>query len=334
MQLVIDKYGASLAVQDGRFQVRWKDGSQELPVTAVRSILLNRATKLSGEAIAAAVEAQIDIVFVERSGKPYARVWSPKFGSISTIRKQQLNFSQSKEAITWIRGMLQRKIDNQCALLWSHSQVAGEDAAQRIERSLKRLQRQSERIGAAEGASSMHELAPSLRGYEGTASRVYFECLSGMLPEVYRFEGRSQHPAHDAFNCLLNYAYGMLYNLVEQALIVAGIDPYIGVFHRDEYNRPVLVYDFIEQYRVWAEFVVVDLCMQRAVFLEFFEVENGVYWLDSSGKRVLIQTLNDYLAESIPLDKQNRSRANHIRRHAEEFAQYLKTFKTEDDDND
>jgi CRISPR-associated protein Cas1 len=27
-------------------------------------------------------------------------------------------------------------------------------------------------------------------------------------------------------------------------------DPYVGVMHRDEYNRPVLAYDVIEKFRV------------------------------------------------------------------------------------
>ena len=50
----------------------------------------------------------------------------------------------------------------------------------------------------------------------------------------------------DVANALLNYGYGLLYGKVESGLIKAGIDPYICVLHRDEYNRPVLVYNIIE----------------------------------------------------------------------------------------
>jgi CRISPR-associated protein Cas1 len=61
----------------------------------------------------------------------------------------------------------------------------------------------------------------------------------------------------------------MLYGHCESALIHAGLDPFIGIMHRDEYNRPVLVYDFIEQFRHWADYVVCHLCLQEVVCEEF-----------------------------------------------------------------
>ena len=36
-------------------------------------------------------ENEIEILFMDKSGKPVGRVWIPKYGSISTIRKGQLN---------------------------------------------------------------------------------------------------------------------------------------------------------------------------------------------------------------------------------------------------
>ena len=67
------------------------------------------------------------------------------------------------------------------------------------------------------------------------------------------------------------------------------MDPYIGVMHRDEYNRPVLVYDFIELFRHWADYVVCHLCLQQVVEDDFFEIENNQYWLNQIGKRILIR---------------------------------------------
>ena len=99
---------------------------------------------------------------------------------------------------------------------------------------------------------------------------------------------------------LLNYGYGVLYGKIEGALIKAGIDPYIGILHRDDYNRPVLVYDVIELYRIWVDYVVYSLVVQQVVTDEYYSVrEDGSYWLESLGRRVLIQSLNDYLDEII-----------------------------------
>jgi CRISPR-associated protein Cas1 len=173
---------------------------------------------------------------------------------------------------------------------------------------------------------TIKDIGERLRGFEGTASRLYFECLSKHLPEQYQFDQRSQHPAFDMFNAMLNYAYGILYGKVEAALVKAGIDPYIGVFHRDEYNRPVLVYDFIENFRLWADYVVTNLCMQQVMFIEFFDVENHVHYLNQHGKRILIQSFNDYFEEVIRFKGNDRSRNQHIVLLSQKLASKLKSL--------
>ncbi|MBK7886877.1 MAG: CRISPR-associated endonuclease Cas1 [Bacteroidetes bacterium] len=125
------------------------------------------------------------------------------------------------------------------------------------------------------------------------------------------------------FNCLLNYTYGILYGKVESALIKAGIDPSIGIHHRDDYNKPVFVYDVIEKYRVWADNVVISVCMQEVIFIEFFDVEDGAFWLNNEGKRILIQAFNDYIDEIIVLNGLSRSRATHIDLEMQQLASFL-----------
>lgn len=326
MQLVINKHGASLKVKDGQFCVRYDGECQMIPIPKVKSILLNPTCVISAEAIARAVEREIDILFLERNGKPYARIWSPKYGSISTIRKNQLFFSQSQAGVEWVRGILTDKIDNQCALLISLNRPDFSTEAE-INDAVDKLKKYREKIATLK-ADKMEEVAGSFRGWEGNASRIYFGCISLHLPEAYRFERRSKRPAEDMFNCLINYAYGMLYQTIEGALIKAGIDPYIGVMHRDEYNRPVMVYDLIERYRVWAEYPVIDLCRQQVVFPEFFDIEEGEFWLNDQGKRILIQSVNDYMDEVITVSRITRSRRYHIQLYAENLATDLKNLKT------
>ncbi len=107
------------------------------------------------------------------------------------------------------------------------------------------------------------EIDSTLRGLEGTAGRVYFNTLSSLLVERYRFHGRSFRPAGDPFNAFLNYAYGVLYSRVEKVLIIAGLDPYVGFMHRDDYNMKSMVFDFIEPYRIYAEEVVFKLFFSK-----------------------------------------------------------------------
>lgn len=166
----------------------------------------------------------------------------------------------------------------------------------------------------------------SFRGYEGMMSKVYFQLMSELIPSQYAFPKRSQHPALDAFNCLLNYAYGMLYGLCESAMLKVGIDPYIGIMHRDEYNRPVFVYDFIELFRYWADYVVAHLCLQEVISDDFFVVEKKQYYLNDIGKRILVQSFNDYLGEIITLNGIQRTRSYHIEFQAQKVASLFKSF--------
>ncbi len=64
-----------------------------------------------------------------------------------------------------------------------------------------------------------------------------------------QWPGRETRGAIDPFNSLLNYGYGILYSQVEQALTLAGLDPYGGFLHADRPGKPSLVLDLIEEFR-------------------------------------------------------------------------------------
>ncbi|GAB4424172.1 MAG: CRISPR-associated endonuclease Cas1 [Bacteroidia bacterium] len=324
MQLVVDRQGSRIRVSDGLFVVRQGEEEQRIPPARLRSIVLQPATALSHEVVRLAVSQEIEILFLDESGFPFARLWSPRFGSISTIRKNQVAFAQGAAGLAWVRKLLVRKLENQTVIL-SLLRPASPDLLPTVQDAIAQIEGQRERIRQAAFAD-IAEAAPTLRGLEGSSGRVYFQTLSLCLPEPYRFEKRSRQPAMDMFNALLNYAYGMLYGIVEGALIKAGLDPYLGVFHRDDYNRPVLAFDFIEPYRVWAEYVVIRLCMDRAIFVELFEQRQGGYWLAREGKRLLIYAMNDYLQEIVELQGQERSRRVHIELEAQALAQEVKAI--------
>lgn len=315
MELVLNTFGTSLIKENNSFVVVHKDGRQLISPSAVNTISISKGAKISSDAALLAIEHEIDVLFVENNGTPVGRLWSIKYGSVSTIRRKQLDFTFSSEAITWIKGIISQKIDNQIALLLTmelHSTVR--------DKAVNSLTEYKRKISGLTG-EVISDIAPSLRGWEGAASRIYFDCISTSLPADIKFEGRSQHPANDAFNCLLNYGYGILYGKIEGALIKAGIDPYVGVFHRDDYNRPVLVFDVIEIYRVWIDYVVINLANQHIINEDFFSIkEDGSFWLEALGKRILIQSVNDYFDEVVKIGALERSRANHINVNAQKLA--------------
>ncbi len=326
MELILNTFGTSLNRDNEGFVITHKDGRQRIPVDGIKSIQISKGAQITSDAVILAVEHEIEVLFMDKSGMPIGRTWSPKYGSISTIRKGQLNFTFSKEALVWIKEVIRKKIENQQALLLMMQSDDAKICLQR-EKAIGRLEDYRAKIASVEG-EIVSDVASQLRGWEGISSKIYFEALNWFIPEDYRFESRSQHPAMDVVNAFLNYGYGILYGKIEGALIKAGIDPYVGVLHRDDYNRPVLVYDVIELYRVWVDYVVYSLTAQQVVTDEFYSVrDDGSYWLEGLGRRILIQSLNDYLEEVIQVKGVSRSRLTQIQLYAQDLAQQFKRFE-------
>ena len=322
MELIINTFGVSLNRDNEGFVINTRDGKQRIPAVGIDSIQISRGAQITSDAVMLAIEKEIEVMFMDKTGKPIGRIWSPRYGSISTIRKGQLNFTYSHNAVEWIKEVLLKKIENQQALMLLFNN--GNHPEVKTEKNIARLEDYRTKIRKLDG-EIVNDIAPMLRGWEGQASRIYFSTIKTFLPEQYRFSVRSQHPALDITNAFLNYGYGILYGRIEGALIKAGVDPYIGILHRDDYNRPVLVYDIIEMYRIWVDYVVYTLLAQNVITEEFYSVrEDGSYWLEALGRRVLIQSLNDYMDEVITQKGVTRSRLTMLSLYVQSLAQKFK----------
>jgi CRISPR-associated protein Cas1 len=326
MELILNTFGTALSRDNEGFVISHDDMKQRIPAEGITSIQISRGAQITSDAVLLAIEREIEVLFTDKSGNPIGRVWSPKYGSISTIRKGQVNFSFSHDAVDWIKDVILRKIENQQALI-SMMMQTDDVSSREIDKAVNRLEDYRNKIKKLDG-EIVSDIASTLRGWEGVSSKIYFEILNNFIPETLRFENRSQHPALDPVNALLNYGYGLLYGKIEGALIKSGIDPYIGIMHRDNYNRPVLVYDVIEIYRIWIDYVVYNLAGQNAVTDEYYSVkDDGSCWLETLGRRVLIQSVNDYLEEVINVKGVSRSRMTQIRFYTQNLAQKFKKYE-------
>lgn len=323
MELVLNTFGTSLSRDNEAFQIIHKDGKQRVPAQGVKSIQISRGAQITSDAVLLAIENEIEVLFMDKTGNPIGRIWSSKYGSVSTIRKGQLSFTFSSEAVLWIKDVIKQKIENQQALMLM-LQTNNITLQQKVQKAIQRLEDYRNKINVIDG-EVVADIAAKLRGWEGIASNIYFETINLFIPEQYQFAQRSQHPAMDVVNAMLNYGYGLLYARIEGTLIKTGIDPYVGVMHRDDYNRPVLVYDVIELYRVWVDYVVMTLVMQNVITDEYYSVRaDGSYWLEGLGRRVLIQSFNDYFDEVITQNGITRSRGHQIFLYAQDLAQRFK----------
>lgn len=146
----------------------------------------------------------------------------------------------------------------------------------------------------------------SVLGYEGIVSKEHFQFYGELFTSELQFRKRSKHPATDPVNALLNLGYAMLYKLLFGMTYAAGLDPYVGFLHSEDYNRASLACDFQEFYRTMiVDNYVLKLCNKKMVRLEHFtqNQETGEYRLTTEGmetflsgwRQILVGSANDCL---------------------------------------
>lgn len=327
MQIYLNTYGTYLHVKDDMFEIRIpvKDAEptkQHIAAHKISSIIMSTSAALSTDAVRLALMNNIDIIFTQSDGHPMGRIWHSKLGSTTKIRKRQLEASLGKEAVTFTKEWVIEKMNNQLEFikeLKKHRSQMSEyldDKTSKIANMIISLTNLK--------AEKIEEIADTVRGLEGTCGRLYFETISYVIPDQYQFNGRSMRPAKDAFNAFINYGFGILYTRVEKCLMIAGLDPYVGFLHRDDYNQKSMVFDFIEPYRIFVETAVFRLFSAKKVNKAHIdEITNGVT-LNKEGKELLVTALNGYMeSETIRYKGRNQTRANAMQQDAHTFANGL-----------
>jgi len=269
MQLVLNTHGLLLKVKNKVFYVTAGDESRMISPEKVASIAVTAPCMMSSAAVELAADAQIPIYFFDRIGDARSCLRSPYFESLATLRRKQVYFSDSKEGGAWVVDQFRHKTVHQVQVL-KYLRDRKSKFAEEIGQCIKVLEkRQNELKEKVEIPSSAW--SASLMGWEGHQAKLYWRMVAACMPDEWTFESRSRRPAKDSFNAMVNYLYGMLYSIVEQALFAAGLDPHLGILHTDEYDRPTLSYDLIEPFRPWIDRFIVERILQKEVEDHFFE---------------------------------------------------------------
>jgi CRISP-associated protein Cas1 len=309
MNLILTTFGTYLHRSGEMFLVKADGQTREVSSRKVQSIQITTGASLSTDAIQLAIEKNIDILFLDKYGNPYGRVWHGRPGSTTAIRRAQLRIADHPEGLKLALGWMLEKLDNQTGYLREARKRRTRLSAVLTEK-IEALSAYRPQMEKLEG--DLDAVRGNLMGLEGRAGRIYWEAVNLLLPERFRFGTRSRNPARDEFNCLLNYSYGVLYGTVERACILAGLDPYVGFVHTDHYNKPSLVFDLIERYRIWADETVVGLFARRKVNREMFDPLHNGLTLNKQGKGVLMECYEAFLDDGIRHHGRNLKRRDTV----------------------
>lgn len=243
-------------------------------------------------------EEGIGLVLLDANGRFKARLEGAVAGNVLLRQAQHRLAGDAAFASGVARNCIAGKIRNcrQVLLRGAREAKRDEDAAV--------LAR-----GAADLAASLRALPgaadlDTLRGLEGEAARQYFSVFDCLLQQKlrvdFRMDGRNRRPPRDRINALLSFAYSLLVNDCRSALEAVGLDPQIGFLHAVRPGRAALALDLMEEFRAFADRLVLSLVNRGQIgAADFVEREGGAMMLESDARRTLLVAYQERKQETL-----------------------------------
>ena len=234
---MVSDFGAFVGIWQGKIKI--KLGGKiiaEAPINRIKRILLlNKKSSISTYLINECSKRKIDIDFIERS-TPYAMLTYHQHIS-PEVHIEQLKLYFSARGLGYAKEVIMSKAKNQINLVKYYNRRRKSEV---LYSKLEVMERLYKKIKSAKDKKV-------LMGIEGSISVQYWGAF-GEIIGVQDFI-RTHQGSKDEVNQAINYAYAILYNRVQSALIHEGLNLYYPLLHSVQSNKPTLVYDMVEDFR-------------------------------------------------------------------------------------
>jgi CRISPR-associated protein Cas1 len=239
------------------------------------------------------LERGVDTVFLTVYGRYRARIVGAGSSHVTLRLAQYAAFSEPSRALEVAKAIVRGKVENQRRYLVRQAREGRSAGARRACLSMRAT---LERLAAA---GTLDEV----RGCEGAAAAAYFRVFGEVITaDGFSFDGRNRRPPMDPVNAMLSFCYTLLANVVEAAVHVVGMDPYLGTLHAPEPGRPSLVCDLQEEFRTPLVDAMVVAAMNLGV-VEPGDFEQGApgepVWMKREAVRSLAQLFERRLARAV-----------------------------------
>lgn len=267
--LVVCDYGAFLGLHSHRLAVRQGDQTRHYPLNRLCTVTVaKRGVSVSSDLVEAFSQRGIKLFFLDFRGIAHSAILGQSQHGVVAVRMAQMTFCQGN-TLPLSGKIVIAKIRNQRAVLnyldKYHRHPALRSAA--IELSLN-----------ADKAKQSRDIE-TLLGFEGASATAYFQGLREAKLFSSSFTKREGRGSQEVNNAMLNLGYAVLSSYILNAIINAGLEPYLGIMHGQRPGKMALVLDLMEEYRAW----VVD----RAV-IKLRSRSEGKTILDNDLKKALI----------------------------------------------
>ena len=220
-----------IKVKNSNLVLFFYEEEQEVKVTIkdIGFILFdNTQFSITGKAIELLAKANVAILFIDEEFHP-SSVLTPfhSHSTLSEIAHIQIQITQEFKDVIW-QSIVKSKINNQADVL---------------------------KFFNREKYVELNELALQVELYdknqdEAQGARLYWRELFNM----YTF--KREQGSEDIINSMLNYTYAILRASIARDVVVTGLLPVFGIWHKNKYNSFNLVDDLIEPFRPFCDIYV------------------------------------------------------------------------------
>ncbi|MBY0402717.1 MAG: CRISPR-associated endonuclease Cas1 [Cyanobacteria bacterium] len=295
--LYITEPGAYLTSKNNRLEIKKsQDLLKSLPIEKIENVVMVGSVSVSGPCMTDLLEREVPLTWISYNGKMFGRL-EPTTGI--NIERQREQFRRGEDpafSLAIAKKFVSAKIRNSRVLLarWNR------------ERNIPEVPGLLEDLKIAELYVEDASDIPTLMGYEGHASKVYFKGMGMVVPSEFAFQRRSKQPPKDPFNAMLSLAYTLLMYECYTALKTKGLHPYMAYLHQIRQGHPALASDMMEEWRsVICDSVVMDLVTHHKVnpedFIDSTQELGGIYCTGDASKRLIeafekkLKVMNQYV---------------------------------------
>ena len=270
---------------------------QAVRLRSIDEIVLIGSVGATTQALLALLDEGVGLTFITLSGKMRGRL-SPSSLSNLELRLKQYERQQDeafclaiaksivtgklKNCRTMTRRILRKILRQSTAddTLSFSGQSLQTTSSNHLEDQINRLDMIIQKIDKAENLDV-------LRGFEGIGAKLYFSVLkAGFHWDGERgFLTRQRRPPKDPLNAALSFGYSLLCQALITAVEIVDLDPVAGFLHTNQYGRPSLALDLMEEFRP----LIVDSIILRMVNhhilkpKDFTETEDGQVLFTKTG---------------------------------------------------
>ncbi|MCF8382790.1 MAG: CRISPR-associated endonuclease Cas1 [Chlorobium sp.] len=248
--LYLQEQGSIMRKDGERFSIE-KEGAvvNEVIVRRIEQVVVFGNVALTTPVMQYCLRNEIPVTFLSQHGSYFGRLEATMADNAEMQRFQFLRSIDEPFALETAKAIVEAKISNSRAMIRRRKNALQDGDGAAHSRMASNLDIMADLAVKAAACEDIEVL----RGLEGKASALYFECYGLFFRRDLPFHTASfqrvRRPPTDPVNSLLSFGYSMLHTNVFSMVRLSGMNPYIGFLHSERKGNPALVSDLVEEFR-------------------------------------------------------------------------------------